>query len=46
VFLIGMAVIARFVKPPVGMILSSIRENEQRAVSPGLLVARHRLDAR
>lgn len=45
VFLIGMAVIWRFVHSPFGMVLKSIRENEQRAVSLGLSVARYKLGA-
>ncbi|TDK39562.1 branched-chain amino acid ABC transporter permease [Rhizobium deserti] len=45
VFLIGMVVIWRFINSPFGMILKSIRENEQRAVSLGYSVARYKLGA-
>jgi branched-chain amino acid transport system permease protein len=45
VFLIGMIVIWRFINSPFGMILKSIRENEQRAVSLGYSVARYKLGA-
>lgn len=45
VFLVGMAVIWRFVNSPFGMILKSIRENEARAVSLGYSVARYKLGA-
>lgn len=45
VFLIGVAVIYRFVNSPFGMILKSIRENEQRAISLGLSVAQYKLGA-
>ncbi|RWX79249.1 branched-chain amino acid ABC transporter permease [Neorhizobium lilium] len=45
VFLIGMLVIWRFINSPFGMILKSIRENEQRAVSLGYSVARYKLGA-
>jgi len=45
VFLAGMAVIWRFVHSPFGMILKSIRENEQRATSLGLSVSRYKLAA-
>lgn len=45
VFLIGMAIIWRFINSPFGMILRSIRENEQRAVSLGYSVARYKLGA-
>jgi branched-chain amino acid transport system permease protein len=44
-FLIGMVVIWRFINSPFGMILKSIRENEQRAVSLGYSVARYKLGA-
>ena len=45
IFLIGMLVIWRFINSPFGMILKSIRENEQRAVSLGYSVARYKLGA-
>ena len=45
VFLIGMAIIWRFINSPFGMILKSIRENELRAVSLGYSVARYKLGA-
>ncbi len=45
VFLIGMVVIWRFINSPFGMILKSIRENEQRAISLGYSVARYKLGA-
>jgi branched-chain amino acid transport system permease protein len=45
VFMIGMAVIWRFVNSPFGMILKSIRENENRAISLGYSVARYKLGA-
>jgi len=45
VFLIGMALIWRFVNSPFGMILKSIRENENRAISLGYSVARYKLGA-
>ena len=45
VFLIGMALIWRFVNSPFGMILKSIRENEARAISLGYSVARYKLGA-
>lgn len=45
VFLIGMAMIWRFVNSPFGMILKSIRENESRATSLGYSVARYKLGA-
>ena len=44
-FLIGMLVIWRFINSPFGMILKSIRENEQRATSLGYSVARYKLGA-
>ncbi len=45
VFLVGMLVIWRFINSPFGMILKSIRENEQRAISLGYSVARYKLGA-
>ena len=45
VFLIGIAIIWRFINSPFGMILKSIRENEQRAISLGYSVARYKLGA-
>lgn len=45
VFLIGMLVIWRFVNSPFGMILKSIRENENRAISLGYSVQRYKLIA-
>jgi branched-chain amino acid transport system permease protein len=45
VFLIGMLIIWRFINSPFGMILKSIRENEQRAISLGYSVARYKLAA-
>ena len=45
VFLIGLFIIWRFVNSPFGMILKSIRENEQRAISLGYSVARYKLGA-
>lgn len=45
IFLIGILVIWRFVNSPFGMILKSIRENEQRATSLGYSVARYKLGA-
>ncbi len=45
VFLIGMVLIWRFINSPFGMILKSIRENEQRAISLGYSVARYKLGA-
>ena len=45
VFLIGLLIIRRFVNSPFGMILKSIRENEQRAISLGYSVARYKLGA-
>ena len=45
VFLIGMVIIWRFINSPFGMILKSIRENEQRAISLGYSVARYKLGA-
>lgn len=45
IFLIGIFIIWRFVHSPFGMILKSIRENEQRATSLGYSVARYKLGA-
>lgn len=45
VFVIGLLVIWRFVNSPFGMILKSIRENEQRAISLGYSVSRYKLGA-
>jgi branched-chain amino acid transport system permease protein len=45
VFLIGLFAIWRIVNSPFGMILRSIRENENRAVSLGYSVARYKLAA-
>ncbi|WP_423785214.1 branched-chain amino acid ABC transporter permease [Haematobacter missouriensis] len=45
VFLIGMAIIWRFVHSPFGMILKSIRENENRAISLGYSTAGYKLGA-
>lgn len=45
VFVIGLVIIWRFVNSPFGMILKSIRENEQRAISLGYSVARYKLGA-
>ncbi|MFK0162952.1 branched-chain amino acid ABC transporter permease [Rhizobium sp. NPDC090279] len=45
VFLIGVVIIWRFINSPFGMILKSIRENEQRAISLGYSVARYKLGA-
>ena len=45
VFILGLAVNWRFVNSPFGMILKSIRENEQRAVSLGYAVAQYKLGA-
>lgn len=45
VFVIGLLIIWRFVNSPFGMILKSIRENEQRAVSLGYSVSRYKLGA-
>lgn len=45
VFLIGMAIIWRFINSPFGMILKSIRENEQRAISLGYSVRNYKLGA-
>jgi branched-chain amino acid transport system permease protein len=45
VFLIGIAIIWRFINSPFGMILKSIRENEARAISLGYSVSRYKLGA-
>ncbi len=45
VFLIGVVVTWRFINSPFGMILKSIRENEQRAISLGYSVAHYKLGA-
>ncbi|MFJ6328231.1 MULTISPECIES: branched-chain amino acid ABC transporter permease [unclassified Rhizobium] len=45
VFLIGVLITWRFINSPFGMILKSIRENEQRAVSLGYSVAHYKLGA-
>ncbi|WP_438943231.1 branched-chain amino acid ABC transporter permease [Profundibacterium mesophilum] len=45
IFLIGMGIIWRFVNSPFGMILKSIRENEQRTISLGYAVNRYKLGA-
>lgn len=45
VFVIGLLIIWRFVNSPFGMILKSIRENEQRAVSLGYSVQYYKLGA-
>ncbi|MBB3608257.1 branched-chain amino acid ABC transporter permease [Rhizobium sp. BK602] len=45
VFVVGVLIIWRFINSPFGMILKSIRENEQRAVSLGYSVARYKLGA-
>jgi branched-chain amino acid transport system permease protein len=45
VFLVGVVIIWRFINSPFGMILKSIRENEQRAISLGYSVARYKLGA-
>ncbi len=45
VFLLGLFAIWRIVNSPFGMILRSIRENENRAVSLGYSVARYKLAA-
>lgn len=45
VFVIGLVIIWRFVNSPFGMILKSIRENEQRAISLGYSVSRYKLGA-
>ncbi|PKA42084.1 branched-chain amino acid ABC transporter permease (plasmid) [Rhizobium sullae] len=45
IFIIGMLLIWRFIHSPFGMILKSIRENENRAISLGYSVARYKLGA-
>ncbi len=45
VFIIGLLIIWRFINSPFGIILKSIRENEQRAISLGYSVARYKLGA-
>jgi len=45
VFVVGVAIIWRFINSPFGMILKSIRENEARATSLGYSVARYKLGA-
>ena len=45
VFLIGMAIIWRFINSPFGMILKSIRENENRAISLGYSTTGYKLGA-
>ncbi|SEN67403.1 Branched-chain amino acid transport system / permease component, partial [Paracoccus alcaliphilus] len=45
VFIIGLLIIWRFINSPFGMILKSIRENEQRAISLGYSVSRYKLGA-
>ncbi|MDX3927041.1 MAG: branched-chain amino acid ABC transporter permease [Shinella sp.] len=45
VFVVGMVIIWRFVNSPFGMILKSIRENEQRAISLGYSVQYYKLGA-
>jgi branched-chain amino acid transport system permease protein len=45
VFIIAVLIIWRFINSPFGMILKSIRENEQRAISLGYSVARYKLGA-
>lgn len=45
VFLIGIFIIWRFVNSPFGMILRSIRDNEQRAISLGYSVTNYKLMA-
>ncbi|KRB51303.1 ABC transporter permease [Rhizobium sp. Root708] len=45
VFVVGIVIIWRFINSPFGMILKSIRENEQRAISLGYSVARYKLGA-
>lgn len=44
-FLIGVLITWRFINSPFGMILKSIRENEQRAISLGYSVAHYKLGA-
>ncbi|TCU15198.1 branched-chain amino acid ABC transporter permease [Rhizobium sullae] len=45
IFIIGMLLIWRFIHSPFGMILKSIRENENRAISLGYSVAHYKLGA-
>jgi len=45
IFLIGLAIIWRFIYSPFGMVLKAIRENEQRAISLGYSVNRAKLGA-
>lgn len=45
VFALGLVVVWRFVQSPFGMILKSIRENENRAISLGYSVSRYKLGA-
>jgi branched-chain amino acid transport system permease protein len=45
VFLIGIAIIWRFINSPFGMILKSIRDNEARAISLGYSVTLYKLGA-
>ncbi|UGX88596.1 branched-chain amino acid ABC transporter permease (plasmid) [Phyllobacterium meliloti] len=45
VFLIGIFIIWRIINSPFGMILKSVRENENRAISLGYSVARYKLAA-
>jgi len=45
IFLIGVLITWRFINSPFGMILRSIRENEQRAISLGYSVAHYKLGA-
>ena len=45
IFMIGVLIIWRFINSPFGMILKSIRENEQRAISLGYSVTRYKLGA-
>ncbi len=44
-FVIGVFIIWRIINSPFGIILKSIRENEQRAISLGLSVTRYKLAA-
>lgn len=44
-FVLALLVIWRFINSPFGMILKSIRENEQRAISLGYSVQRYKLGA-
>jgi branched-chain amino acid transport system permease protein len=45
VFLLGMLAVWRIINSPFGMILKSIRENENRAISLGYSVSRYKLGA-